>query len=180
MKKYKVEVEIELGMSHCGGVWVDGESIVELTDEEVDQLVDLIREHGTSDVDEMELETINPQLYEKLDWASHDAIWLPYQLHWLEEAFYDSECFNSDDLFDKAESEFGFNPDDYDEDKFDCPEAAFRNHLEELVNGMDDEERFKFYTEKLGIEYDPEVDGYYVAIPQEIIDKANATENTNN
>ena len=67
MAEYKIECEQFLGISHSGGVYTNGESTVELTDEEVTTLLQLIRQKGTTDVDKIDLETTHPQLYAKLD-----------------------------------------------------------------------------------------------------------------
>ena len=56
MALYSIESEQCLGMSHHGAVTVNGESAVELSDEEVDILVKLIKEQGTTDVEALDLE----------------------------------------------------------------------------------------------------------------------------
>ena len=55
MALYSIESEQCLGMSHHGAVTVNGESAVELSDEEVDILVKLIKEKGTTDVEALDL-----------------------------------------------------------------------------------------------------------------------------
>lgn len=68
MALYSIESEQCLGMAHFGGaVTVNGESAVELSDEEVDILVKLIKEKNTVNVDELDIATTHPDLYEKLD-----------------------------------------------------------------------------------------------------------------
>ena len=53
MALYSIESEQCLGMSHSGAVTVNGESAVELSDEEVDILVKLIKEKDSTDVKEL-------------------------------------------------------------------------------------------------------------------------------
>ena len=72
-------------MSHTGEVTVDGESAVELSDEEVDILVRLIRENKTTDVEELDLENLYPVIYDKLDTACYDMEYNAEEMHWLME-----------------------------------------------------------------------------------------------
>ena len=46
MPYFTIDFETVLGISHSGEVTAEGEGTVELTDEEVQQLIDLIRENG--------------------------------------------------------------------------------------------------------------------------------------
>ena len=83
MAKFKIECIQSLGMAHWGEVTAEGESIVELSDDEVKVLVDLIREKGSADVQELDLKKNQPALYEKLDKASHDMVYKAEEMHWL-------------------------------------------------------------------------------------------------
>ena len=74
MALYSIESEQCLGISHSGAVTVNGESAVELSDEEVDILVKLIKEKGTTDVEELDLENLHPDIYKKLDEAYYDMM----------------------------------------------------------------------------------------------------------
>ena len=57
MLTFSTDTEISLGISHSGEVTADGTGTVELTDEEVQQLIDLIRENGgETNVEILELE----------------------------------------------------------------------------------------------------------------------------
>ena len=67
MALYSIESEQCLGMSHSGAVTVNGESAVELSDEEVDILVKLIKEKDSTDVKDLDLKHLHPDIYEKLD-----------------------------------------------------------------------------------------------------------------
>lgn len=81
MALYSIESEQFLGMSHSGAVTVNGESAVELSDEEVDILVKLIKENGTTDVEELDLENLYPDIYEKLDDAYRDMAYDAEEMH---------------------------------------------------------------------------------------------------
>ena len=73
MALYRLENDTCLGITYSGGaVNVESEGYVELSDEEVAKIVDLIRQKGTTDIDELELEEKYPDIYEKLREAYHD------------------------------------------------------------------------------------------------------------
>ena len=71
MAKYEIECEQSLGWSHSGEEIAKGKGFVELTDEEVEVLVNLIREKGTTDVEMLELKEKHPTIYDKLDEGYH-------------------------------------------------------------------------------------------------------------
>ena len=80
MPTFKINTEQSLGFTHYGEVTVEGSGEVELTDEEVRQLIDLIRDNnGETDVEKLGLKEKFPDLYEKLDDAysdvAIDALW---------------------------------------------------------------------------------------------------------
>ena len=113
MATYEFEVDICLGFSHSGGVYNSGYGEVELSDEEVDQLVALMKGKDTSDVGEMDLEKELPEIYKKLDAAYRDAAYDAEEEHWLEEGYYHLECHNYEDsvmidyIKEKGDGEFG-------------------------------------------------------------------------
>ena len=73
MPIFNIFIERSLGFSHSGEVCVSGDGSVELTDEEVKQLIELIREKGgVTDVDELVLEERYPENYKKLDDACYE------------------------------------------------------------------------------------------------------------
>ena len=97
MAKYEIEVDVCLGFGHCGGVNADGKGEVELTDAEVEQLVNLIRTKNTTDVEEMNLETELPEVYEKLHDAYSDLATKVEYDHWLTGGYFEGEY---EDLYD--------------------------------------------------------------------------------
>ena len=70
MMEFKIYKDACLGYT-CWGAPVNscGEAILELTDEEVDALVELIERKGTADIEELNLADALPEVYEKLDAA---------------------------------------------------------------------------------------------------------------
>ena len=109
MALYSIESEQCLGMSHHGAVTVNGESAVELSDEEVDILVKLIQEKGSTDVGDLDLKTLHPDIYEKLDEAYSDMAYRAEEIHWLWEGYNNGYFeYDSEKLMDYCEKELGF------------------------------------------------------------------------
>ena len=122
MALYCIESEQCLGMSHHGAVTVNGESAVELSDEEVDILVKLIKENDTTNVKKLDLKNLYPDLYSKLDDAYRDMAYNAEEMHWLWEGYYNGYYeYDDDELMAYCEKELGFSfefkPEEYfDED----------------------------------------------------------------
>jgi hypothetical protein len=194
MALYSIEGEQCLGMSHCGAVTVNGESAVELSDEEVNILVQLIKEKGTTDVDELDIATSHPDLYEKLDNAYREMAYDAEELHWLWEGYYNGYFeYDSEELMNYCERELAFKF-EYDEKDYylDDPEdleegeepdidenqieedkyEAFSKWLNDYVNGLPDKEAKYFFYEHMNADLDMDNVEYTVEIPAEIIKKA--------
>ena len=193
MAKYTIECEQCLGISHDGAVYTEGEGTVELSDEEVTTLVQLIRQKGTTDVGELDLETTHPDLYAKLDKAYHDLARRAETMHWLWEGYENGYYeYDEDELMDYCEQELDFTfeydeedyldedddldeEDDLDEDeiRYDAKLHAFRSWLDDYLHSLSDEEVLSFMNEHMDacIE-DEEVSEYTVSIPEAIIQKA--------
>lgn len=192
MAKYTIECEQFLGMSHSGAVTVNGESTVDLTDEEVTTLVELIRQKGTSDVEELDLESSHPDLYAKLDKAYHDMAVHAETMHWLWEGYENGYYeYDEDELMDYCEREldftFEYDEEDYldeddelddeldddDDEQYYAKLRAFRSWLDDYLHSLSDDEALSFMNEHMDacIE-DEEVEEYTVSIPEAIIQKA--------
>ena len=194
MSLYSIESEQCLGMSHHGAVTVDGESAVELSDEEVDILVKLIKENGTTDVEALDLENLYPDIYEKLDDAYRDMAYNAEEMHWLWEG-YNNGYFEYDtvELMNYCERELGFkfeydekdyyldDPEDLeegeepdiDEDQIEEDKSdAFSEWLDDYVSGLDDDEARDFFYEHMDADLNMDDVEYTVEIPQAIINKA--------
>lgn len=89
MALYSIENDTCLGISHSGAVNVESEGYVELSDEEVAKIVELIRKEGTSDIKELRLEEIYPDIYKELDDAYYKIVYSAEEMHWLWEGYYD-------------------------------------------------------------------------------------------
>ena len=187
MAKYNIECEQCLGISHSGAVYAYGEGSVELTDEEVTTLVQLIRQKKTTSVSKLKLKKTHPDLYAKLDKAYHDMAQHAETMHWLWEGYENGYYeYDKDELMDYCEQELGFTfeydeDDNDDEDEIDDEEMmyyakleAFSPWLDDYLHSLSDSEVLSFMNEHMDacIE-DEEVEKYTVAIPEEIIRKAN-------
>ena len=195
MALYSIESEQCLGMAHFGGaVTVNGESAVELSDEEVNILVQLIKEKGTTDVEELDIAASHPDLYEKLYDAYCEMANDAEELHWLWEG-YNNGYFEYDDekLMNYCERELGFkfeydekdyyldDPEDLedgeepdiDEDRIEEDKyEAFSEWLNDYVNELPDKEAKSFFYEHMNADLDMDNVEYSVEIPAAIIKKA--------
>ena len=195
MALYSIESEQCLGMTHFGGaVTVNGESAVELSDEDVDILVKLIKEKNTVNVDELDIATTHPDLYEKLDDAYCEMANDAEELHWLWEGYHNGYFeYDSEELMNYCERELGFkfeydekdyyldDPEDLEEgEEADIDEDqieedkndAFSEWLDDYVSGLDDDEARDFFYEHMDADLNMDDVEYTVGIPQAIINKA--------
>ena len=173
---------------------MNGESAVELSDEEVDILVKLIKEKNTVNVDELDIATTHPDLYEKLDDAYCEMANDAEELHWLWEGYNNGYFeYDSEKLMNYCERELGFKF-EYDEKDYylDDPEDleegeepdidedqieedkndAFSEWLDDYVNGLSDKEAKSFFYEHMNADLDMDGVDYSVEIPEAIIKKA--------
>jgi hypothetical protein len=194
MALYSIESEQCLGMSHHGAVTVNGESAVELSDEEVDILVKLIQEKNSTDVGDLDLETLHPDIYKKLDEAYSDMAYRAEEIHWLWEGYNNGYFeYDSEKLMDYCEKELGFefeydvkdyyldDPEDLeegeepdiDEDQIEEDKNdAFSEWLDDYVSGLNDDEARDFFYNHMHADLDMDNVEYTVEIPQSIINKA--------
>ena len=185
MAEYKIECEQFLGFSHSGSVTTSGESTIELSDEEVATLVRLIREKGTTEIDELDLETSHPELYAKLDEAYHDMARHAEYMHWLWEGFDNGYYeYDEEELMDYCERECGFSFEFIEEDYLDengeideeskeyAKSAAFHDWLDDYVRSLSDDDAAAFMTEHMDAGVDVEDVEYTVNIPEDIVKMA--------
>ena len=168
MSLYSIESEKVLGMSHTGEVTFDGESAVELSDEEVDILVRLIRENGTADVEELDLENLYPAIFYKLDSAYHDMESHAEEMHWLWEG-YESHYFDYDE--DELE-EYQEDPEAFEDTISDLESEAFAEWLDGYVHSLSDDQLCSFFYEHMNCDLSMDPVSYTVEIPPAIIKMA--------
>lgn len=186
MALYSIYNDTCLGWSHSGPVNVESDGFVELSDEEVTKIVELIRKKETSDIDELRLEEVYPDIYEKLDNAFFKMAYDAEEKHWLMEGFLEGYYeYNTDELMAYCEENCGFVYEDDDEDATDDDDEDyakidyFKNYwLNDYVSSLNEEDAIKFLKEHLNADVnmdDDEVE-YQVAIPQAIIKMAEKKE----
>lgn len=194
MALYSIEREQCLGMSHHGAVTVNGESAVELSDEEVDILVKLIKEKNSTDVGDLDLETLHPDIYKKLDEAYSDMAYRAEEIHWLWEGYNNGYFeYDSEKLMDYCEKELGFefeydvkdyyldDPEDLeegeepeiDEDMLEEDKSdAFSEWLDDYLSDLSDDEARDFFYNHMDADLNMDGVEYTVGIPEAIIAKA--------
>ena len=191
MALYSIESEQCLGMSHSGAVTVNGESAVELSDEEVDILVKLIKEKDSTDVGDLDLEHLHPDIYEKLRKAYYQMAYDAEEIHWLWEGYYNGYYeYDDDELMAYCEKELGFSfefkpeeyfdeddleyykEDSYEDEIYDVKCEAFHEWLSDYVSGLSDDEAREFFYDHMDADLNLDDIDYTVEIPQAIIAKA--------
>jgi hypothetical protein len=194
MALYSIESEQCLGMSHHGAVTVNGESAVELSDDEVDILVKLIQEKNSTDVGDLDLETLHPDIYKKLDEAYSDMAYRAEEIHWLWEGYNNGYFeYDSEKLMDYCEKELGFefeydvkdyyldDPEDLeegeepeiDEDMLEEDKSdAFSEWLDDYLSDLSDDEARDFFYNHMDADLNMDGVEYTVGIPEAIIAKA--------
>ena len=205
MAKYLIDAEVCMGCNCMGaGVYSDGSALIEISDEEVAQMVALMQQHNSSKVKAIGLAEAMPELYKRLEEAYHDAAYRANALHWLDTALFEGE-FDEMGLIEYCEQNCGYeytksaDEDDlYEEEETDDEdEDEDEEEYDEYEDELDDDKREDFhawlavyleradlstlhtiYLDYLGFDecvFDLEEDAYSVEIPQEIIKKANLT-----
>ena len=125
MPVYEFEFDLSFGMSHPCEMCDTANGKVELSDQEVESLVKLIQEKGTSDVEELGLETLYPDIYEKLSEAFDEAARNCAEMFWLWEGYYNGYFeYDTKEVIEYCKKELGFEyedevPEDTDDDYYD-------------------------------------------------------------
>ena len=187
MAKFKIETEVFFGISHCGAVTENAEGFVELTEQDVNTLVELIKEQKTADIEELKLKKRYPEIYNKLFEAYREISSPVFILHWLWEGFYDPDCFEYDneELKEYCRQNCGFVF-DYDENDYlengeindiclkDDEDEVFNDWLITYLEGLEPDEAIDFFYDHLNAELDGSMDGseFEVQIPPEIVEMA--------
>lgn len=187
MAQYNIWTECFLGMSHCGSVTADGSGMVDLTDKEVEKLVELVRHFGSDDLEVLNLKDAFPEIYEKLKKAHRDAAYQAEYMHWLREGYGDG-CYEYDqeELMSYCEEECGFcfeeEPEDFMDEDGDYDEEAYEESkyeafvewLDDYIYSLDDEEFVDFLVNHMNAEVDMSSwsEDYTVSLPPAIIEMA--------
>lgn len=187
--------EICLGF-YCNysGVYLDYSGSVDLTDDEVQRLVNLIRENGgETDVETLGLEEKYPDIYEKLYDAHREAAREANYRHWLMEG-YENGYFEEPDDFRESIEEAGLFKvevdlqalredlgleEDEEIDEYsleDAQDEAFNDALSEYYDSLDEDGKVDFIETYYGDVMESGEPGDFdmdIVIPSEIIEMAN-------
>lgn len=172
MPIFTLNNDLCLGMSHSGSVYCNVEGSVSLTDEQTQQLVQLIRENnGNSDVEELDLKDKYPEIYNILDKACEEASLKSEEKFWLIHG-YENDYFDRRDDFEEQAEKAGFefdNPEEgVDEEEWmDAKEELMTEFVENYILG-DYNRIYDFYE----VDIDLEDVNHYVFIPEDIIKMA--------
>ena len=189
MALYNIESENVLETPHTGDTTINGERAVELSDKEVDILVKLIKENESTDVGNLDLENLYPEIYEKLDNAYRDMAYKAEEIRRLWDGYYNN-CYEYDffDLMDKKKKNLGFTfyvnlKDFFDDEDLENLEAceeiiddakseAFFDWLCDYIEDLSDDEAREFFYNHMNAKVNMDNVEYTVGIPQAIINKA--------
>lgn len=194
MAEFDITTEICLGYHCCGsGEYTEGVGTIELSDEQVNQLVSIIKANdGETDIKTLGLKEKHPDIYEALDEAfsemTREAEYRYWVLNGYDNGYYEEpddfvESFENEGLFkyepdlDALREELGLEEDEeIDEDDLeDAKREAFDEWLEGYVNSLDEDEKVAFIIDHYGssvVDTDGLGEDYEIAIPQEIVDMA--------
>lgn len=178
-------------MSHSGGMFGNAKGEVELTDEEVAKLVQLMREMNTFDVEKLNLEEVEHDIYDTLyeacdvmcDKAAFDEAWLgAYWEAWTGGDGGGTVDYDIYDMMYYCEERCGFvyEGDEADEEYDEKKMEAFRKWLDEYLHTAPDADVLTFFEDNMTLRIedyefvDPGAVDYNVTviIPQPIIDMA--------
>ena len=182
LMKITINDRICLGFSHCGSVSTIAQGEFEMPDSYVDTLVALIRERGTTDIDELQLEVLHPDIYEFLSENINEIYNRAEEAHFIRRGFSEGDCYEFDDEFVAyCEKELGFKYDEEDyikifgetSDSYKYRYIAyFLNWLCDYVETLTNQELLDFFYEHINNGFDYSPSEYEIFIPQQIIDLA--------
>ena len=187
MPIFSIDTETVLGISHFGVEATTGEGTVELSDEEVQQLIDLIRENGgETDVEKLELKDKYPEIYKILDEAFREVAANAEYDYWVR-AGYENGWYEAaaEEIIEKCESKYGFHfeykPEDFfieggtevDEDALiDAKMEALQDYWIDDYCCEHSDKEIAFLSDVFNLEPDVDDVDYNVEIPPAIIKMA--------
>lgn len=183
MKLYEFTVRVFLE-SPCGGCdeYTAGNGTICLNDEQVRQLVAIVRESGgETNAERLGLQEKYPSVYSFLDRAFRKAASEASHCHCLIYCFKNGRLEEPDDLMGALEEAglFKYEPDpsDINGNDEDAKGDAFRAWLDTYFDSLDEEEKAEFVeTYYEGVDGEPGGYDYIIEIPQEIAEMARAEE----
>ncbi len=193
MALYDFETTVYLGWGHSGEVSNTGTGQIDLSDEDVDLLVSLIKENRTSDFRKLKLSRRYPKLYNKLRRKYRKLAIETERHHWLIDGLDEGEYeYDEDSLMEYCMENCGFtlSEDYYDYEDEEDDEAVqeenhefaldeFRMWFSDYVRGLNHKDADYLLCEVGGIEMEfDEVDfcnNYSTELPEAITKLAGLT-----
>lgn len=167
MPTFEIKVGVCMGWIHSGPVYEKAKGLVELTDQEVSTLKDLIRQQGTTDVEALQLQTHQPNIYAKLDAACQHTAYIGQQKHWLIQGLAEG-CYEDRNPALRAycTEHRGYHPAPDEEDI----EFDFHLWLLSYLEDLNGEEVITFFRDHLDTEEEVDIDevDYQVVLPSDI------------
>ena len=183
MAVFDISDYVCMGWSCTGPVYDDGKGSVVLSKRDVETLVKLIREKGTTEVEELGLESTHPKLYQKLYRAYRKMDSETTIRHWLWQDYEYGECDKQMEALKKYCKRYcgwHFDPDSVwcdDEDDLEEEENMdFRQWFGEFFDEVDIKKLEHIFYHVLKAERVEEIIEPYVKIPKAIIDMAEGKE----
>ena len=185
MAVFDISDDVCMGWSCTGPVYDDGKGSVVLSKRDVETLVKLIREKGTTDVEELGLESEHPKLYQKLYRAYRKMEMETITRHWLWKGYQYGEYDEQKEELKKycrryCGWHFEFNPESHigwdgemDEEAIEDEEMfAFEDWFDDYILHADIKKVEHIFYQVLKAEQDDDEIEPYVQIPKAIIDMA--------
>ena len=183
--KITIDEDLCLGYSHCGSVCANAYGEFEMADADVETLVALIREKGTTDINELGIEQSHPTIYDLLEKEIYKIYQIAVTAHFIREEI--NDYFEYDDgVIDYCIQKYGFNPDeecedeDYEDEEYEDEEeeyeaklhSRFVNWISFYAETLSDKELVDFNSDTVNIAIDFYADEFALEIPRQIIDLA--------
>ena len=183
--KITIDEDLCLGYSHCGSVCANAYGEFEMADADVETLVALIREKGTTDINELGIEQSHPTIYDLLEKEIYKIYQIAVTAHFIREEI--NDYFEYDDgVIDYCIQKYGFDPDeecedeDYEDEEYEDEEeeyeaklhSRFVNWISFYAETLSDKELVDFNSDTVNIAIDFYADEFALEIPRQIIDLA--------
>ena len=132
MALYDFKTTIYLGWGHSGGVYNTGTGQIDLSDEDVDLLVRLIKENRTGDYRKLKLSRRYPKLYNKLRRKYRKLAIETERHHWLIDGLSEGEYeYDEEALMEYCLQNCGFT---LSEDYYDCDGELNEEYLDDAID----------------------------------------------
>lgn len=175
MKLYEFNVRVFLASPYSGcNEYTAVNGTIYLDDEQVRQLVAIVRENGgETNAEKLGLQEKHPSVYSFLDRAFRKAASEASHRHWLIYSFKNGFLIEPDDLMEtlKDAGLFRYEPNisGINENNGDTKGDTFRAWLGTYFDSLDEDERAEFIeTYYEGVDGEPGGYDYIIEIPQEI------------